>query len=236
MCIRNKISVITINYNNFSGLEKTLNSIKNQNKKYFEYIIIDGNSSDGSIDLIKKNKSIIDFSVIENDDGIFDAMNKGVEISTGKYLFFLNSGEIFIENDALQKISMITEKVNTNLIIGKSLFTYDDINYFSQNFWPYFNHQSVLIKGSIHKDNLYDTNLKLLGDLELWLRLKSKNLLKYKKTNLKFVKMKLDGVGSSNSKKSIKLKIRDKKYILSKYPYSFYQYLSLIKLYIKLLF
>ena len=92
------ISVVTINFNNDKGLERTIDSVKKQiNKSYFEYIIIDGNSNDNSIDEINKNKSLIDNLIIEKDEGIYDAMNKGISLAKSEYIIFLNSGGIKID-------------------------------------------------------------------------------------------------------------------------------------------
>ena len=80
-----KLSVITINYNNKSGLEKTIQSLFSQTFNDFEYIVIDGGSSDGSIDIINKYSNKITYWVSEKDKGIYDALNKGISKSTGEY-------------------------------------------------------------------------------------------------------------------------------------------------------
>lgn len=96
-----KLSIITINFNNVEGLEKTINSIVDQNWKEFEYILIDGGSTDGSKELIEKFSTEVDFWVSEADDGIYHAMNKGVQKAEGEYLLFLNSGDILLNNNVL---------------------------------------------------------------------------------------------------------------------------------------
>ena len=92
---KNKISVITINYNNKSGLEKTIQSVISQTYFELEYIIIDGGSSDGSIDVIKKYENKIDYWISEQDKGIYNAMNKGIAQAHGEYCNFMNSGDCF---------------------------------------------------------------------------------------------------------------------------------------------
>lgn len=99
-----KLSIITINFNNVNGLRKTLRSIRSQNVKEFEYIVIDGGSTDGSVDLIQQNKDIIDYWVSEKDKGIYDAMNKGVERSTGDFIQFVNSGDQLHSADTVSDI------------------------------------------------------------------------------------------------------------------------------------
>jgi glycosyltransferase involved in cell wall biosynthesis len=95
------LSIITINYNNCTGLEKTVESIISQTFKDFEYLVIDGNSHDGSQAVIKKNSTVISYAVSESDTGIYNAMNKGIKVAKGAYLLFLNSGDVLNGNTAL---------------------------------------------------------------------------------------------------------------------------------------
>lgn len=95
-----KLSIITINLNNKDGLKKTLRSIDNQSNKNFEYLVIDGNSSDGSQDLIN-NSAFIDIKISEKDSGIYDAMNKGIQLAKGEYLLFLNSGDYLNNSEVM---------------------------------------------------------------------------------------------------------------------------------------
>ena len=90
-----KISIITINYNNFEGLKKTIKSVINQTWKDYEYIVIDGGSNDGSVEYLKSLDNTINFWVSEADNGVYHAMNKGINKANGEYLLFLNSGDHF---------------------------------------------------------------------------------------------------------------------------------------------
>src|SRR6478735_1115877 len=96
-----QLSIITINYNNLQGLQKTIESVVSQSFKDFEYIIIDGGSTDGSKVLIEKYSESITYWVSEKDNGIYPAMNKGIQVANGEYLLFLNSGDWFYENTTL---------------------------------------------------------------------------------------------------------------------------------------
>lgn len=98
-----KLTVITINYNNINGLKKTIDSVVCQNSKGFEYVVIDGGSTDGSKELIESMQDKITYWVSEKDGGIYNAMNKGIMKSNGKYLLFLNSGDSFIDQNILSK-------------------------------------------------------------------------------------------------------------------------------------
>ena len=85
-----KISIITVCYNSIATLEKTLQSVQNQDYKHLEYIVVDGGSTDGSIELIKKYDSIVDHFITEPDKGLYDAMNKGVQLATGDFIGVIN--------------------------------------------------------------------------------------------------------------------------------------------------
>src|SRR5215213_3812369 len=98
-----QFSIISINLNNAEGLQKTFDSVFNQTFTDFEYIIIDGGSSDGSEEIIKENADKFSYWVSEKDDGIYDAMNKGIAKATGDYLLFLNSGDHLLDSSILQK-------------------------------------------------------------------------------------------------------------------------------------
>src|SRR5687768_8039033 len=99
-----KVSIITINLNNAADLKLTIESILNQTYKDFEFIIIDGGSTDGSLDLIKQNEDKITSWISEKDKGIFNAMNKGILKATGEYLIMLNAGDLFHDPKVLQDI------------------------------------------------------------------------------------------------------------------------------------
>ena len=92
------ISIITVVLNNSSHLQKTLNSIFNQKYQNYELIVIDGKSTDGTVDIIKKNKKKIDKWISEKDKGIYDAFNKGMNLAKGDYIGFVNSDDILLPN------------------------------------------------------------------------------------------------------------------------------------------
>lgn len=98
------ISIITINYNNSEGLKKTMLSVFEQTISKFEYIVIDGGSDDGSKDQLIQHENIINYWVSEPDRGIYHAMNKGIRASNGKYLLFLNSGDVLNNKSVLEKV------------------------------------------------------------------------------------------------------------------------------------
>lgn len=121
-----RLSIITINYNNIVGLESTVNSVLNQTSKDFEYIVIDGNSSDGSADYLNKEEGNFSYWVSEPDTGIYNAMNKGLKRANGEYLLFLNSGDTLVHEDVLKQV---IQSFNSNFDIyyGNLNFDYDGV-------------------------------------------------------------------------------------------------------------
>jgi len=104
-----KLTIITINRNNTEGLHKTIESVVKQTFTDFEYIVIDGESSDSSVDIIKQFADKISYWVSEPDTGIYNAMNKGALIAKGEYLLFLNSGDILAQKDTLLSVAVNLE-------------------------------------------------------------------------------------------------------------------------------
>lgn len=114
------ISIITVNLNNYEGLERTIKSVEAQTYKDFEWIVVDGGSTDGSRELIEEHASRITKWVSEPDSGIYNAMNKGTRMSAGDYLLFLNSGDSLASNDVLSLVSgeMYKDHFHSDFYIG----------------------------------------------------------------------------------------------------------------------
>ena len=166
-----KISIIVVSLNTKNKLLKTINSVKKQSFLNFELLVIDGKSVDGSIDLIKKNNKIIKKYIIEKDRGIYDAMNKGIKISTGRWILFLNSGDIFFNNSVLSKISKFL-KNSIDILYGSTVIN-NGFFYFSRpkkismrEFQIPFCHQSVICRSSLLKKNLFNLNYKICSDFD----------------------------------------------------------------------
>ena len=98
------ISIVTVVRNDAKNIENTIVSVLNQNYPFIEYIIIDGNSTDGTVSIINKYSEKLSCIISEPDNGIYDAMNKGIEKASGKWIHFLNSGDIYCNNDVLSDI------------------------------------------------------------------------------------------------------------------------------------
>ena len=113
-----KISVITVCYNEAATIEKTLESIFNQTYQNIEFIVIDGGSTDGTLDIIEKYKDKIAYFVSEPDEGIYNAMNKGIKASSGEVLYFLNANDTLYSDDVLETVVSVFEKGNYDFVYG----------------------------------------------------------------------------------------------------------------------
>lgn len=173
-----KISVITVNYNNDNGLKQTIKSVVAQTYNNLEFIIIDGGSKDNSYSIIKENESKITYWVSEPDRGVYSAMNKGIQKATGDYIIFMNSGDIFNDENVLKTV---VPKFNTKayFIYGnnfkikensKRLKTYPEKLNFSFFYTSSLNHQATFIHKNAFLDLfLYDENKKIVADWELFI-------------------------------------------------------------------
>jgi glycosyltransferase involved in cell wall biosynthesis len=171
-----KLSIITINYNNAIGLEKTIKSVINQNFTDYEYIIIDGGSSDGSVDIVKKYAEHIDYWVSEPDNGIYNAMNKGVRHTHGEYCNFMNSGDILYNSEVLHDVfsKNYTEDIITGKTIGKDesdiRFNTESKITFLTLYRDTISHQASFIKTDLLRKYPYDENLKIVADWNFWIK------------------------------------------------------------------
>lgn len=173
------ISIITINYNNRDGLLKTIHSVISQTYCNFEYIIIDGGSTDGSVDVIKQYTDRIDYWVSEPDRGIYHAMNKGTDLATGEYCLYLNSGDC-LHNENVMKDVCKEGILDRDIIIGamkilpsgyvrrlkiKEPFVLLDFWYSDP-----IPHQSTFIRRMICNEVRYDESLKVASDWKFFLQ------------------------------------------------------------------
>ena len=168
-----KYSIITINLNNAYGLEETIYSVVNQTCHDYEFLIIDGGSSDNSQAIIEQYKNHIDYWVSEPDKGIFNAMNKGIIASKGDYLIFMNSGDCFYNEKVLENS---LKYLGSDFVIGevkrKGTNTIMDYELSDISMMTFFTgaipHQATFHKRTMFQDSLYDEKLKISSDWKLF--------------------------------------------------------------------
>jgi glycosyltransferase involved in cell wall biosynthesis len=205
-----KLSIITVNKNNAAGLEKTCLSIISQTYQDFEWIIIDGASQDNSVNIIKKYSHKTAYWVSEPDTGVYNAMNKGINIATGEYLLFLNSGDFLLYPWTLQEvIDEITNSEFADIYFSDAvLSTYKVWRYPQKITLKYLirrnlNPQNCLIRRELFKHRLYDESYLFLAD---WLFL-VREIIEYN-ISLTHIKTKISiydtgGISSIISKKML---------------------------------
>jgi len=182
------ITVITVVFNGEKYLEETIQSIINQTYDNVEYIIIDGGSTDGTLDIIKKYENKIDYWISEKDKGIYDAMNKGIDVATGDWINFMNAGDGFYDIDVLNKIFSQNDLKKIDILYGNHNVIYPHKTRIAKagnmkNIWKgsQFSHQSTFVSSIVHKANKYNFYNKIAADFELFYTLYKK------KINFKYV-------------------------------------------------
>jgi glycosyltransferase involved in cell wall biosynthesis len=168
------VTVVTVVRNGKEHIERTIQSVLDQTYENIQYVIIDGASTDGTIDIIRKYDHAIAYWVSEPDTGIYDAMNKGIDLSAGDWINFMNSGDRFYENSTVQKV-IENHPGDADLIYGHHQMIYDPG--FSKlqeakemkNLWKgmVFCHQSVFVKRALMKMYKFNIRNKIAADFEL---------------------------------------------------------------------
>ena len=195
-----KISIITINKNNSTGLEKTIQSVTIQTYKELEYIVIDGASTDRSLDIIKAFGSKITYWESNVDGGVYQAMNKGVLKASGDYCLFLNSGDVFCNSNSLNDLLGTLSK--EDIIFGDITFDENTIHFpdkitFYNLRWGYIPHPASAIKRSLFKTfGLYNENNKCVSDWEFWILALILNNSSYRHITKNIVQIETPGLSS----------------------------------------
>jgi glycosyltransferase involved in cell wall biosynthesis len=213
------ISIITVVYNNVVSIESTILSVINQDYDDFEYILIDGGSTDGTIEVIKFYRDNISHWISEPDKGIYHAMNKGIKAAKGEWCYFLNSGDYFYDTDILSNVSKsLKENFSYSVYIGK-------VEVFEKNkfktYYPEFKsdtdkldgrdlfnshlcHQAIFVKKSGYlSENGFDLRFKVFSDFNTIFRIIKKEK-GFMKSDLVIARYNLDGI-SADYKNTIPL-------------------------------
>ena len=223
-----KLSIITINYNNREGLQKTIESVVNQTWKEFEYIVIDGASTDGSVDVIKRYADKIDYWVSESDEGIYNAMNKGIDVANGEYCIFINSGDYLYRCDILS--SVIDELDGTHIITGTLMINNEeqrlapDMITLSYLYESSLSHPSSFIKTFLLKRNHYDEKLKIVSDWKFFVQVLLMGNATYKSISQVISNFDITGISTTNTELSKEERQTVLENDFPKRIYKYYQY------------
>lgn len=171
-----KFSIITVTYNSSDTIEDTLLSVLGQTHPNIEYIIIDGGSTDGTMEIIEKYRNRITRIISESDKGIYDAMNKGILLASGDYINFMNAGDRFVGSDILVSVAdCISQYGEKDIIYGNTYKhnktkRWEDLSHNPEVLKRHgaFCHQSCFVKTVYHKCNLFDLNYKYMADFNLF--------------------------------------------------------------------
>lgn len=208
------LSIITINYNNLEGLRKTIDSVISQTWHDYEWIIIDGGSTDGSKELIEETANKLassDFNPLsywcsEPDKGIYNAMNKGIKHCKGEYINCMNSGDCFAKNNVLEEVFFTHH--STDIVYGKANLFSKDIDKnridefpFPINFYNFYYgnicHQAMFVKSKVFKDSGFNEDYRLCADYAKWLELYFRNA-DFEYLDIIICNFSLDGMSNTN--------------------------------------
>lgn len=174
------LSIVTVCYNDEKNLTRTLDNLRRQPKDHVQIIVIDGGSEDNSKNIIQANQDLISDWVSEKDKGLYDAMNKGIQMCRGQYIVFLNAGDVFHDDHVLPYV--FQNHQNADILYGDSIFVHQDGSYKSPRHkiipkslnWKSYKkgmvicHQALFVKSSIAV--LYNTTYKVCADLDWAIR------------------------------------------------------------------
>jgi glycosyltransferase involved in cell wall biosynthesis len=209
-----KVTLITVTYNSALTLADTINSIRDQDYDNIEYIIIDGNSNDRTVKIIKDNLDVVTRWISEPDSGLYDAMNKGIKLATGDVVGIINSDDFYHRKDAISKIVEGFSQKKIQCVFADVRFVKSNnlektIRYysskkfnlgaFSWGFMPahptFFTHRD-----NYEKFGFYRTDFKIAADFELLVRFLYKHKLIFKYLPLDLIKMRLGGLSTASLK------------------------------------
>lgn len=209
------ISIVTVVLNDPVGLEKTIQSVINQEYQNKEYIIIDGGSREDTLKVIKKYEKYIDYWISEKDQGIYDAMNKGIYLSKGEWISFMNAGDIFVDNYVLTNIFQNVDLNGIDIIYGNTLVKDNITSYIKRSYENPSTilkkmiacHQSIFVQKKVYEKFKFDTTYKIAADYDFFLKCYLNNC-KFKHIDIYVAEYDLDGFSNNNRIKNSKEYLR----------------------------
>ena len=204
------VSVVTVVRNGVNSIEQTIQSVLAQAFDNIEYIIVDGGSTDGTVDIIRKYGDKITYWVSEPDNGIYDAMNKGIALATGDWIIFMNAGDLFYRDDVVATIFGRGE-VTADIFYGDHEVVYDS-NHSTikkadrvKNLWKgmMFCHQSSFVKTALMKRHNFNTQYKIAADFEVLYSLFLSGCI-FHYTGIVIASVAADGLSGENTLQTVK--------------------------------
>lgn len=224
-----KLSIITINYNNAAGLKKTLDSVAMQTCTDFEYIIVDGASTDDSVNIIQEYEQFLASTlspltsrlkwISEPDIGIYNAMNKGVRMAIGEYTLMLNSGDDLVDENVIGKIMPFLD--GTDIIQGNTIEEYPDVKLRNRGYGKsdidffdvmkgYFLHQASFCHQELfRKFGLFDESYRIIGDTKFFMTCLGLNNASFKYVDVDIANYDLNGVSSDTNETWLQLRLQE---------------------------
>ena len=212
-----KLSIITVCYNSAAHIADAINSVHKQDYPDIEHIVIDGNSTDGTQKILEENHTKMAHWISEPDQGIYDAMNKGIALATGEVVGILNSDDFYFDHQVLNKVAKAFTDPNVDAVFGDLIFV--DPNNLSKTVRTYSSrkwHPDRFAKGYMpahptffvrhryyEKHGLFETDYQIAADYEMLIRLLYVHKLRYQYLPIKMVKMRKGGVSSNGIKSNI---------------------------------
>lgn len=206
-----KISIVTICYNVADDLEKTIKSVSSQTYSNIEYIIVDGNSKDNTLNIIREHENLISKWISEPDNGIYDAMNKGIDMATGDWILFMNAGDLFYDKNIIENLCKKQYDSNVGIVYGdveldfgksgkliRSLQSFDEKDVTFE-----LCHQGMMTRADILKKIKYDTSFRIMADLNSFKQIKNMGY-KFEYIPITFATFQLGGISSSKPFHSLK--------------------------------
>jgi glycosyltransferase involved in cell wall biosynthesis len=220
-----RLSIITINYNNAEELAKTMSSVFEQTWTSFEYLIIDGGSTDNSVEVIKNHQDKLAYWVSEPDAGIYNAMNKGIHKATGEYLLMLNAGDVLCDNEVLAQV-FSTHTYEEDILAG-DVYRIANGKIFDKSYFPdaltfgflrsgTLSHQAAFIRRQLHDvAGLYDEKLKFGSDWKFFILAICKYNASYK--HLPFFTTICDAGGLTSNPKNFQMMKQENEQVLAQH-------------------
>jgi glycosyltransferase involved in cell wall biosynthesis len=209
-----KISIITVVWNNASTIKDAINSVLGQTYENIEYLVVDGASTDGTVEIVQSYGEKIDKFVTEKDNGLYDAMNKGIRLATGDIIGILNSDDFYIDEFVCERVVKEFETKNVDSVYADLIFVkpenldktvrYYDSSHFSPEKFAYGwmpAHPTFFVKREFYKQyGLFKIDYKIAADYELLVRFLAKNKISYSYIKEPIVKMRIGGASTSGIK------------------------------------